>query len=416
MASAFPRPHWFPQGNPQGVHPGMGMCRQQQSMIRTIRTIGGFAALAVLSASVGAAQTDSFRKNFNLFKEVAPGIDFYAGSRSDTAPFERPLREAQKKVASLLNRKLARGVIVVCTTMQQKDSVQETRLLKLGYSWALIQLTPSAMIQQMMTELKARMGNTIPPGVLDMIQNRPPEQRAADDARMAGPMVQRVCFALLETTLMPERGFKSSRIDDLSRSPLADWLDVGVAWYASGAGLNLTYLQEHLDEVFPLEDMLSMPRPFVAPQSDGGSGAGTGVIRIAGAGSGPSASPGQGQTLPAPPGGAAPPAGAVVSGGGMGPVTIPKDVQDRLTFDSQAASFFSFIIEKLGIEKAKAVIEANLQGILTRDTLSLPDSLGPDMDQIENRWREWVKLQKTEEPMMLRIKSTPGKAPTSPRP
>jgi hypothetical protein len=389
-------------------------------MMTMKRWAGTLTTLIILSASLCRAQTDSFKKNFNLFKEVTPGIDFYAGSKSDTVPFEKPVREAQKKLASLVNRKLARGVIVVCTTMEQKDSVQETRLLKLGYSWALIQLTPAATTQQIMAEMKARMGNMIPPGLLDMMQNRPPEQKAADDARMAGPMVQRVCFALLEATLMPEKGFKSSRLDDLSRSPLADWLDVGVSWYASGAGLNLKFLQDHLEEVFPLEDVLSMPRPFVAPQSDGGSGAGPMVIRMAGGGSGPGAATGQAQPLPTPAGRASSGGtplqmGTIMSGGGLGSFSMPKDIQDRMTFDSQAASIFSYIIQKLGVDKAKAVIEANLKGKLTRDILSMPDYLGSDMDKIEENWREWVKSQKAEEPMMYRINAAPVKTPAPPR-
>lgn len=387
----------------------------------TKRWARGFAVAAFLSVSLGLAQTNSFKKNFNLFKEVAPGIDFYASSKADIASFEKPVREAQQKIASLVDRKLARGAIVICTTMEQKDSVQETRMLKLGYSWVLIQLTPQATAQQMVTQIKARLGNMAPPGLLEMIQNRPPEQKAADKARMIDPTVQRMCFALLETTLMPEKVFKSSRIDDLSRSPLADWLDVGVAWYGSGAGLSLRFLQDRLDEIFPLEDVLAMPRPFVAPQGDSGPGAGSVVIRTAGGGSGAGTGPGA-----LPPGGSPSagvirysgppqPASGTMGGGESGmQLAMPKDVQDRMAFDSQAASFFSFIVQKMGVQKVRSLVQSNLDGKDTLQILAGGDFLGSDMEKVEKDWREWVKSQKPEEPVMFRINPTPGKAPVPP--
>jgi len=397
---------------PEGSHPVLSFQERHIGLRAVLRWVGRMSFAGMLSVSLYGAQTDSFKKNFNLFREVAPGVDFFAASKSDTAPFERPVREAQKKLASLIGRKLSRGVVVVCTTMEQKDSVLESRLLKLGYSWALIQLTPAAMAERITAEMKSRMGNMTPPGVLEMMRNGPPEQKAADDARMAGPVVQKVCFALLETTLMPEKAFKSSRVDDLSRSPLADWLDVGLAWYASGTGLNMAFLQQHLDEAFPLEDVLSMPRPFVALPSNGGSGGGAVFIQMAGGGPAP-AGAGQQQTQPAPPvnvisGGSPALMGPVPAGGVMGATAMPKDVQDRMIFDSQAASFFSFALGTLGVEKIQAVIQSNLEGKQTRETLSLPDYLGPDMDKVEENWREWVKAQKAEEPMMFRINAAPA--------
>ncbi len=376
----------------------------------SIRWIGCFAGCAVLSVGLCSAQSSSFQKNFTLIRDVAPGIDFYAKAKSDTASFEKPVRDARQKLADLIHKEPARGAIVICSTMEQKDSVQEKAVLKLGYSWVLIQLTPEANTQQMIAAIKARLGSMAPPGLVDMMQKRSPEQKAADDARMIGPMVQRMCFALLDTTLLPEKEFKSSRLDDLSRSPLADWLDLGVAWYASGAGLNIRFLQERLDEGFPLEDVLSMPRPFVAPQGDSGPGGGQVVIRagpgMAGGGQSPSNSPdGDGAR------------GAGRGAGGRGgpmAMSLPKDVQDRMIFDSQAASFFSFLVQKLGIEKVKSLVQGNLQGKISQELLSQPDFLGADIDKTENEWRSWVMALKPEEPAFNRMIVAPGRAPAPP--
>ncbi len=370
--------------------------------------ITALAAAAIMAAGPCFAQTVSFQKNFTLFKDVAPGIDLYAHSKSDIAAFEKPVREARQKLAAFLGNDLARGAVIICSTMEQKDSVQEKNVLKLGYAWVLIQLTPEATAQQMIAAIKARLGNMAPPGILDMIQKRSPEQKAADEARMIGPMVQRMCFALLEKTLLPDKEFKSSRLDDLSRSPLADWLDLGLAWYASGTGLNIRLLQERLDEAFPLEDVLSMPRPFVAPQGGEGGAVGGGAVVIrsspgtAGGGSPPAGTP----FGPAP-------AGAPAGGGPM-LMTLPKDMQDRMIFDYQSASFFSFLLEKVGIEKVKTVVRGNLEGKLAHDILTQPDLLGPDVDKTENDWRAWVKSQKPEEPLFNRMMMTPGKAVAPP--
>jgi len=385
------------------------------------RWLAGIAVFAILSVSTGWAQTESFKKNFNLFTGIAPGIDFYARSKADIAAFEKPVRDAQQKLSSLVNRKLGKGVIVICSTMEQKDSVLEKSVLKLGYSWTLIQLTTEALAEQRIAEIKARMGNMLPPDILTRMQNRTPEQKAADEARMISPLMQKMCFALLGTTLLPEKEYKSSRLDDLSRTPMADWLDIGAAWYASGTGLNIRFLQDRLEEAFPLEDVLSMPRPFVAPQSDGGGGSGQMVIRMAGNGSNSGGQQAGGAAQGTVMFGGAPQqsggGGRRGDGGGGGGgfnMSLPKDMQDRMIFDSQAASFFSFMFQKLGMEKAKVVIQSNLEGKLTRETLSQPDFLGPDMDKIEADWREWVKSQKPEEPMMNRMIITPGKASAPP--
>ncbi len=369
--------------------------------MRTTKALLAILSACSLWAGVGYTQSDNFTKNFKQFKEISSNIDFYAASSAEIAPFERPVKEARQKLAGFLGADLAKGAIVICSSLEQKDSVNEARVKKRGYMWVLIQMTPEAAAQQTLAQMKAQMGGQLPPGMLERFQNRTAEQKAAGDARLISATLQRMSYAILMTTLDPEREFRSSRLDDLARSPLADWLDVGLAAYASsGAGLNLRFLQEHLDEVFPIEDLLSMPRPFVAP-TDGGTGSSGGqfLIRMGGEGG---------------PGGNGPPAGgsaggntasgATFSGGGArNSFGMPKDVQDRMTFDSQAASFFDYVLQKLGVDKTREVVQWSREGKLTRELLTRPEYLGTDLDQIEKDWSDWVKTQKPEGPGIIRM-------------
>ncbi len=367
-----------------------------------------------LATRLGSAQDKNFIKNFKQFRNVSLNIDFYAAESSQIAPFEKPIRDARQKLASFLGEDLAKGAIVICSSLEQKDSVNEAKIKKLGYRWVLIQMTPEAMTQQILAQIKAQMGGQVPPAVLERFQNRSPEQKAAGEARLLGGTVLKTCYAILMTTLDPEREFRSSRLDDLARSPLADWLDVGLASYASsGAALNLRYLQEHIEEVFPIEDLLSMPRPFVAPTEGGqggNSGGGQFVVRMGSEGG---------------PGGGGPPAGGASAGntgaGGSFPggnprgnFNMPKDVQDRMTFDSQAASFFAYVLQKLGMDKARELVQWNREGKLTREFLTRPGYLGPDLDQIEKDWSDWIKTQKPEGPGSIRVTAGGPPAPAGP--
>lgn len=355
-----------------------------------------------LGADFGAAQGDNFTKNFKQFKDIPSNIDYYSTSASQVTSFEKPVRDAHQRLASFLGDNLARGAIVICSSLEQKDSVNEARVKKRGYKWVLIQMTPEAVNQQIMAQMKGRLGGQLPPGMLERFQNRSPEQKAAGEARLVSGTVLRMCYAVLMTTLDPEREFRSSRLDDLARSPLADWLDVGLASYASGgAALNLRFLQEHFDEVFPIEDLLSMSRPFVAPTEGGTeSGGGQFVIRMGGEGGGPGGGnpPEEGAS-----GGNTRPGGSTAGGSARNSFNMPKDVQDRLTFDSQAASFFNYIVQKLGMDKAREVVRWNRDGKLVREVLARPDYLGGDLDQIEKDWGDWVKTQKPDGPGNIRM-------------
>lgn len=386
------------------------------------RQIGAVMVLLAVTAGF-APQQDNFTKNFKLFREIVPGIVFFAAARSDVVPFEKPVKEAQVKLATFLGKDLPRGVLAICSTLEQKDSISERRLLKMGYRWALILLTPEATRQQMLAQIKAQMGGQLPPALMQLIQSPPPELKAAGISQLVASSVQKIGNAILVTTLAPEMEFRSSRVDDVGRSPLSDWLDIGIVAYVAGSGRStLKFLQDHLEEAFPLEDVLSMSRPFVAPATDGGPGGGVRIVTAGGPV--PGASPqtpaggGPGEMRVAISGGTH---AAVRSGDPGGPpqgmpvaMTMPKDVQDRLLFDAESSSFFAYLIDKLGIEKCKVVVLANREKKDTREILLQKDMLGSDFETIEKDWQTWVKSQKPEGPAMMQHMIAPGKPGAKP--
>ena len=65
-----------------------------------------------------------------------------------------------------------------------------------------------------------------------------------------------------------------------------------------------------------------------------------------------------------------------------------------MLFDGQSSTFFTFIIEKVGIEKVKDLIKAVQGGIEGRDVVARPDMLGDDFGKIEDEWIEFVENQK----------------------
>ena len=73
---------------------------------------------------------------------------------------------------------------------------------------------------------------------------------------------------------------------------------------------------------------------------------------------------------------------------------LPKDEQDRMLFDSQASTFFSYMLEKVGIGKIKELIKQAQEGKESREYISKPEVLGPDFEKIEADWAAWVKSLK----------------------
>ena len=64
--------------------------------------------LGGLSEALG--QGSSFTNNFKKFQKIAPGIDVFARSREDAAPFEKPIGEAQQRLAAFLGEDLEEGL------------------------------------------------------------------------------------------------------------------------------------------------------------------------------------------------------------------------------------------------------------------------------------------------------------------
>jgi hypothetical protein len=183
-----------------------------------------------------------------------------------------------------------------------------------------------------------------------------------------------------------------------------------------------------MDQTFPLEDVIAMSRPFVASSVDQGTDGGSfgrggnrmsrsggnnggesgGGQGMPGFGEGNSGGFGGGQGMPSfgrgnsggfGGGQGMPGFGSRGSGGrsgGMGQRggsqrILPKDEQDRILFDTQSSTFFSYMLEKVGLEKMKLMIKQVEEGKESREFITQVDVLGSDFGQIESNWASWVQ-------------------------
>jgi hypothetical protein len=278
----------------------------------------------------------------------------------------------------------------------------------MGFSWLLSVLTPEARADETMQRIKAQMaqmgGDTS--GLaerMERMRSRSTEMRPMLEAGMARDAARQTAFALLQATLSPETEFRLSRVDDMGRSPLPDWLDIGIASYTSGGGSNVRFLQQHLEEVFPLEDMLTMSRPFVAPGSEGGGG--MMVFRTERSSGGNGAPAGGDQAGAA---GAAAGASGARMGGSR---NLPKDQQDRMMFDGQSAAFFNYLVEKAGIDKVKELVSVALQKKDAMEAIKAIPTIGDDFDKVEEEWTGWMKTQKPEPGPEFRMRTGGSERP-----
>jgi len=90
-------------------------------------------------------------------------------------------------------------------------------------------------------------------------------------------------------------------------------------------------------------------------------------------------------------------------------MSMPKDIQDRMTFDAQSASFFSYLLQKTSIDKVRELVKWSREGKSPREFITRPDVLGPDLDATEKAWQGWLKTQKAEGPA-IRMIQNPGPA------
>ncbi len=382
------------------------------------------AVFLALVASLAPAQTNPFPK-FKPFLGAAPGVDFFADQKSEIDPFIAPIADAHKNMEAMLGASLAKGAIFVCSTLAQKDSIYDQRIFKLGYKWYLVQLTPEAQRQERMARMQAAAaanggqsdtggrqgrngqgqsgrggqgtrgdqaaqaariaGNQAQGGRQGGGQN-PQAMQAAAEARAAAALASQVGYAILMTSLNNDKPFRASRLDDMSRTPLNDWLDIALVAYATGntQGSYRT-MQDRIDDTFPLDDMLSMSRPFVAQGDTSGGGGGGGAQFGGDPGS---ARMGGGQSSGRQ-GGAQ--GGGQAGGGRGGTRVLPKDQLDRLIFDAQAVAFFNYLMEKSGPEKVKDLIQQNLKKVETLQVVI--NLLGSNIDKVEAEWHTWVQAQ-----------------------
>ena len=80
--------------------------------------------------------------------------------------------------------------------------------------------------------------------------------------------------------------------------------------------------------------------------------------------------------------------------GGGGNRMLPKDQQDRMLFDSEASAFFQYLIEKLSLDKTKALIQFASEGNESYDWIVGKEAFGSSIDQIEEEWLAWLQEQK----------------------
>jgi hypothetical protein len=399
-------------------------------MIRSF--IAAYLLFATLGADLGHAQQPIEFKNFTSFKQLVTGVDFYASNRKAIVPYEKPAADAIAKLRDLFGVDLPKGAIFICSTMAQKDAVYEPRVLKMGYSWSLTVITSEAKMQEMEARMKENMarvksmGGSIPADMLARMKNPPPGMMADAENQQVNTTIQQISYAVVQALLVKDLQYRSSRLDDMGKSPLPDWLDIGIASYVSGSKSYIANLQQNIDQTFPFEDILTMARPFVSSSMGGGSGGG-GSMRFGGGGGGmPSGGFGGGGGMPSggfgggggmplggfgegmPSGGfggsGMSPSGAGArgqggsggrpNGGQRGDMPKQKDQQDQELFDGQASTFFAYIIEKAGIEKAKELIRQVREGKESREYIAKPEVLGPDFEKIEVDWAAWVKSLK----------------------
>ena len=450
------------------------MCRlfyQGTRRRAVIRLIFSVMTLAVASGAnfVNAQQQQDvppdFRnaqfKNFAAFRDIVPGVDFFAAGRQTIAPYEKPTADVISKLRDLFKTDLPQGAIFICSNLTQKDSLYEPVVLKKGYKWVLISETPEVRMQEMLARVQAQIGDNLPEEMKRRLRNAPREMRdmASDfEQQTAKSMTQDIAYAVLQTMMNEHLNYRSSRVGDVSKSPLPDWLDVSIAAYVTDDHKAIKFVQDNMEQAFSFEDIISMSRPFVASSvgssrggggfpgggfpgggegfpgggfPGGGGGGGFPGGMMGGGGGFPGGGfpggggggggfpggmmgggfpgggfPGGGEGFPGMMGGggngrgqggtAKSKTGRSGDGNGNGPQqrVLPKDEQDRMLFDGQSVAFFNYFMEKFGIEKMRSLIQFVRAGNESYAFVTKPDVMGDDFAKIEADLMEWIKSRK----------------------
>jgi len=386
-------------------------------MARSLLSV--FILLFLCSTHLAWAQQAEKFKSFDKYAGIVQGIDFFTSKRESVSPYVKPATQAIEKLRVLLGKDLPKGAIFICSTLEQKDSIYEPMIINMGYSWVLSLEGSEIRTEEMMSRMKSMMGDEIPAEIMERLKGRQSDMVASVSDRMVSDTIRKVTNAIIQTSFAQNLRYRSSRLNDMGKSPLPDWIDIGIGVYATGEDSNLSYLLQNMEQTFPIEDILTMSRPFVASMFlqdlDGGNDSGGFGSRGGGGGfTGGAGFPGMGQGGP-PQGGfpgmeqGGPPQGGFGGRGEGSPGgtegqrgsrqrTIPKDEQDQMIFDGQSSTFFAFLLEKVGIEKVRELISIVQEDVEARDFIAGSDMLGDDFRNIENEWIVWVEDQTPQPP------------------
>ncbi|HSW40601.1 MAG TPA: hypothetical protein VLL97_14030, partial [Acidobacteriota bacterium] len=151
-------------------------------MIRLMMTL--LTAVALFGAHAGIARETVEFKNFTAFRNLVPGVDFYASNKQLVAPYLQPAAEAIARLKELLGPDIPKGAIFISSTLAQRDSVFEPRILRAGYGWTLNTVTADVQMQETMERIKAQLGDNVPAEIADRMKNIPREMSANVENQM----------------------------------------------------------------------------------------------------------------------------------------------------------------------------------------------------------------------------------------
>jgi hypothetical protein len=86
---------------------------------------------------------------------------------------------------------------------------------------------------------------------------------------------------------------------------------------------------------------------------------------------------------------------------------MSKDEQDRNLFDAQSSTLFAYLIEKLGIDKVRQLVDKSREGMESREFITRDDVLGSDFVKIDEKWAEYAKTIKAPSPPQFRAVQAP---------
>ena len=84
------------------------------------------------------------------------------------------------------------------------------------------------------------------------MKSRQSDMVASAEGRMVEETMRQIAYAVIQTTFAKDLRYRSSRLNDMSKSPLPDWLDIGIGSYVTGNDPNLGYLQQNMEQTLPL--------------------------------------------------------------------------------------------------------------------------------------------------------------------